>query len=519
MKNKLSIYLVKEEFTKENEYIKGNYPCDRLSDTKHLYSKMGQLRCPSWAGAFFGNDESYQEMFKTQTTSAVLSVKVTNRIFLLAFGFGRAMINPDAIVDDFGLKVTLGAIGPDDIRKVSLKAIGGNQKMSQEQMPSKSSIGDFSVDINRDLVDMISGVSIKPQISDGMISGRAMLSVTIDTDLENIEGYLSTLLSDYHSEGYKSNFGWIDNIKYIKDNTLIEKLDNLLETRINEDPSSIIAAVPEIIEWDKAKGFSFKSTRSKDIVDDISIDSIISSFNGDEITVQKLKSKMVYLQSSVDDQFSYRSWIIYKCLFAEIDYNHSHYCLNNGVWYKVNSDFVNEIENDYQNTCVCDIEFPDNHNEKEKIYNINFANSCDPYINMDCNLVIPRTGRSKVELCDTLTDKKELIHTKQGASSSLLSHLFNQGLISAELIKSDLQFCEKANEEIKKQFKEQQLTGNISDYLLHSDDKLTIIYAIIKSGNDDLPSLPLFGKIAFYNVKKQLGLMGCKVLIKHIKLA
>lgn len=52
----------------------------------------------------------------------------------------------------------------------------------------KSSIGDFSVDINRDLVDMISGVSIKPQISDGMISGRAMLSVTIDTDLENIEG-------------------------------------------------------------------------------------------------------------------------------------------------------------------------------------------------------------------------------------------------------------------------------------------------------------------------------------------
>ena len=138
MKNKLSIYLVKEEFTKENEYIKGNYPCDRLSDTKHLYSKMGQLRCPSWVGAFFGNDESYQEMFKTQTTSAVLSVKVTNRIFLFAFGFGRAMINPDAIVDDFGLKVTLGAIGPDDIRKVSLKAIGGNQKMSQEQMPSKA---------------------------------------------------------------------------------------------------------------------------------------------------------------------------------------------------------------------------------------------------------------------------------------------------------------------------------------------------------------------------------------------
>ena len=46
------------------------------------------------------------------------------------------------------------------------------------------------------------------------------------------------------------------------------------------------------------------------------------------------------------------------------------------------------------------------------------------------------------------------------------------------------------------------------------------IYTVRYSdSNDDLPSLPLFGKIAFYNVKKQLGLMGCKVLIKHIKLA
>ena len=81
---------------------------------------------------------------------------------------------------------------------------------------------------------------------------------------------------------------------------------------------------------------------------------------------------------------------------------------------------------------------------------------------MDCNLVIPRTGRSKVELCDTLTDKKELIHTKQGASSSLLSHLFNQGLISAELIKSDLQFCEKANEEIKKQLMGRKGIGKLA---------------------------------------------------------
>lgn len=301
MKNKLSIYLVKEEFTEENEYIKEDYPCDILSDIKSLYYKIGKSKCPGWVRSFFSDEEAYQEIFKTLTTSAVLSVKVDNRIFLLTFGFGRSMINLDTVVDDFGLKVTLGAIGPDDIRKVSIKAVGGNQKMGQEQMPIKSNINDFSVDQNRDLVDMISGVSVKPEIAEGMISGRAMLSVTVDTDLEHIEGYLSTLLTDYLSDGYKSNFSWIDNIKYIKNNALIEKLDEQLEMKINEDPHSIIASIPEIIEWDKAKGFSFKSAKSKDIVDDISIDNVVDHFDGDEITVQKLKSNYVYLQSSVDD--------------------------------------------------------------------------------------------------------------------------------------------------------------------------------------------------------------------------
>lgn len=184
----------------------------------------------------------------------------------------------------------------------------------------------------------------------------------------------------------------------------------------------------------------------------------------------------------------------------------------------MDSDFVSKIDKEYNNTCLCDIEFPNFAKEdKENEYNKAFAELHEPFINMDCNLIIPRKGMSNIELCDTLTDKKQLIHTKRGDSSALLSHLFNQGLVSAELIKSDSEFCQKANEEITNQFNEQELKGNIDDYLLHADDKLTVVFAIIKTGNGDYPSIPLFAKIAFHNVKRQLGLMGCNVLVKHIK--
>ena len=173
--------------------------------------------------------------------------------------------------------------------------------------------------------------------------------------------------------------------------------------------------------------------------------------------------------------------------------------------------------NGYYTTQLCEIEFPAHNNEKEGDYNKRFAQSIDPYMNMDCKVVSPRSDRSTIELCDTLTDKKELIHIKRGESSALLSHLFNQGLVSAELIKGDSQFCKKANAKITEMFKEQHLKGRLQDYLLESGDKLTIVYAIIKSGDEKHPPIPLFGKIAFSNVKKQLGLMGCQVKIKHIK--
>ena len=49
-------------------------------------------------------------------------------------------------------------------------------------------------------------------------------------------------------------------------------------------------------------------------------------------------------------------------------------------------------------------------------------------------------GRTAIEFCDMFGSCKTKIHVKKGATSSELSHLFQQGTVSAELLADDQLF-------------------------------------------------------------------------------
>ena len=53
-----------------------------------------------------------------------------------------------------------------------------------------------------------------------------------------------------------------------------------------------------------------------------------------------------------------------------------------------------------------------------------------------------------IEVCDILTSAKDLIHVKRKLNSSSLSHLFSQGLVSADLMLMSEEFRRKVRERI-----------------------------------------------------------------------
>jgi uncharacterized protein (TIGR04141 family) len=129
--------------------------------------------------------------------------------------------------------------------------------------------------------------------------------------------------------------------------------------------------------------------------------------------------------------------------------------------------------------------------------------------------VFPRGGvicelYSKIEFCDLLTNNKKIIHVKKYGGSSVLSHLFAQGMVSGELFIGDKKFREKVN----KGLPESHRIENTEDRPIASDYE--IIFAIISSLDKDL-DIPFFSKVNLRSAKRRLGAFGYKVSLQKIK--
>ncbi|QNO15238.1 TIGR04141 family sporadically distributed protein [Alkalicella caledoniensis] len=128
---------------------------------------------------------------------------------------------------------------------------------------------------------------------------------------------------------------------------------------------------------------------------------------------------------------------------------------------------------------------------------------------MDQKNIMHGGGRSSIELCDLISSSQELIHLKPYSGSSTLSHLFNQGVVSAELLVADKNFFKKANSKIREQEKGDKF--QISDAR-----KVKIVFGIISKDTDSLPKIPFFSKVAFRHAKSRLQAFGLDVSIKNI---
>jgi uncharacterized protein (TIGR04141 family) len=76
---------------------------------------------------------------------------------------------------------------------------------------------------------------------------------------------------------------------------------------------------------------------------------------------------------------------------------------------------------------------------------------CEPpseFLLLDQRLVYLGGRTSSVEICDRLATDGALIHAKRNHGSSELSHLFSQGLVSAELFVANPEFREKARQRV-----------------------------------------------------------------------
>ncbi len=510
--NKLTVYLIKPEFSALEDIVD---PTTRIQDIDGVGTFLfenSHTNIPNWVKGFFGSTLSEDLQIFTASARGMLIVPISlnNTIitFAVSFGVGRFLLKEGVAEERFGLKVVLNSTGEDGFRSIDKTTLGSVPKHSREQMSRDVAPSDFGIDIEQDLVGLVTARS-NDQDFGKIITGRDALNLSVKVDVSNIVDFLKHCYERYLSDDYKVNFSWIDQISEVRNKLKEEELFSAVVGRINNNQlDKIWMAVPEVINWADIRGFRYLRAKQADLEDDLGIERFLESLDGRQLTIDELKDAPIYVISAQNDDTIMR-WSAFRCVYAEIELEGKTYILNNGRWYEIASDFTQEVQRDFASVPDSTIALPDYISGDELEYNTTASGTLAGACCMDQKLINHGGGHNKIEFCDIFTNDKKIIHVKKYGGSSILSHLFAQGMVSGELFIGDEEFRRKLNVHLPRTHKLSNIRTrpNPSEY--------EVVYAIISKSTDPL-DIPFFSKVSLRNSAKRLKTLGYNVSKKKI---
>lgn len=512
-KQKVSIYLIKQGFTTDDVFDLNDQLVERkvLNDGSLVLTKVSKPHQPKWVDYFEGQVDNLTLLSSSASALHLVSVVMNNgleRLFAISFGYGYTLINKETIEERFGLKVALNQAVNGGLRKLRRTAVSGNARKTDEQMPLPSSVDAFEIDVERDLLEGVTVNGGDGLLATGSIAGSDSLSLSIDKTEQSICDFLKDVYAEYQLDSYKTKYAWVDRIAPVRSHSLQELLNDKAIRLINEHDQNIWLAVPDVLQWEAVAGFRIGNRH--DLVEDVRIDAVFPEDGDLPQSYEDLHAARISVVNQAGGTVV-NNWHGSECLYGEIEYQGNSYCANNGRWYRIDAGYKSSIESEYEKIPLYDERLPDYRaGEREGPYNQRVVEaSPDSKFLLDKKTVYYGGRSSQVELCDVLREDGSFIHVKRYSGSAALSHLFNQGYVSAKLIKADPDFRAAA----------QKIVDHVvlSDFNLGKDCVKRVVFAIISKYGGDRPEIPFFSKVALDAVRSQLAAMDIPVSITRIR--
>lgn len=502
-----TVYLLRDVVQQPADAIDGAPAVHEIFDgATRLGTLFVQRRPPShpkWTRLFDGHVPLAQ-LGLVQSTGALYVLEASGRHFAIAFGQGRHLLKPGITEDRFGLLVVLNSARVKELRSVDKRSFDTVDQNSRVQTSQNSAPAEFGIDVEKDL---IRGITASPADENlgRRFTGADALCVAVDADLKNLPVLLTRYLALFQSTEYQRNFDWVDNIKQIPRKSAIHAdLDAILINKLNDARANAgrvpgcWMALPDVIDWTRICRFRFGGGASLPTHTDIHLPGFVNSLkDDDDLTIDLLKKRVV---CAVDDSGDLvDKWQIYRCIHCEVDLNGGSYVFSGGHWFNVKKDFVKDVDDYFNSIPRYAGTFIEYEHDDEGAYNEALCASEPARLAlMDRKNISVGGIHDKVEFCDVYTIDRHLIHIKRYGGSSLLGHLFNQGLVSGNLLRDDKDFATKANMELPP-------THQLADPRTIPRDVAgyTIVFAIISESKDPL-TIPFFARVALRHAHRQL---------------
>lgn len=521
MTYRLAIYLMKDTYYAfnsclrlNNQYILNSYKLKpSLGVDGEVFIADTQERDSMWLNLLQQGVEEEIPKLVNSSNRAVLFMRLEDRIFACPFGYGSVLLNPSAIERNFGLKAAVNSLNEDKIRSIDKADLGELTIQTRVQSSMKTNKNYFNLDIIGDLLTSITGES-SDRLLGSTITGKDAVYINPRIEFADISHKIKTANKYYLSKKYLKNFGWIDNLRYEKDDVIIDNLNEaLLESLKKKDNTLIQLAPPNIMDWTKIEGISF--TPEGELQPDFDIQYFYNNVEDIEsFTIEKLKRYCLYIE---DGLYQNRSQLrLMKCLNYQIELGGFLYVRTLGKWYKIDKSFADQINHETQKIEKSQANYIDcQHDWNEEKYNKELADSDKDHVLFDRKLVRCESTKTNIEPCDVMTRKKEFIHVKPKNSSSTLSHLFAQGRVASIAFTSDESFRKGMRSIIKESGKFHQKAIPLRKV---NNSKYTVTFATITKGDTPMiEKLPFFSLVNLRQTAKFLFEHGFDVRVKKIK--
>jgi len=529
-----SIFLLKKGFDASNTLEDGHSLTEATSATRTpagstLYILDSDPK-PPWWKAYLGIQQELRQAFK----GALLFLPVGDRCFALTFGNVSHHMKDNAYEYDFGLLVTLNSLDPEKLKSADMVE-PGEARRKRTQVPISTELTYLDFDGNSEILKSLTGkVKGRYESIFKSVTGSTSLKVSLKIRPDQIKKLCKIFLKLYGMDQYKDDFPNIQNIVPIKDPDKIDQLDGNLLGALYERNPGLMLSVPDIVDYKDYTCcvFSGRAGGPSEIYPDISIEQFYDylgpGFDLSTIDIDKLRSFRLILTDA--DGSPGESYSIYRALIFETkvakDSNLYHLC--EGGWYKVEASYAQRLKDYLDNKCEDSDLCPYNHDKiesgkttySEEKYNAAVSEWNNRFICLDQTDISP-SGNTEVEPCDLYSitasnGRATLYHIKISTRSTQLSHLFNQGLNSLELISSDAQSKEKLKSLVRKNIRE----NDEQAFLAPIDaDNYKVVFAIITHKDKAALSanLPLFSQISLRRNMQRLDLMKAQSALTFVE--
>jgi uncharacterized protein (TIGR04141 family) len=372
----------------------------------------------------------------TESPGALAVIRLSGKTFVLTFGHAWAKLQEEWLEHSFGRRVALNSIDPGKLVEINLEQVFANWHLSRERAPRASSVNDFGVEFDRDLVASIEGLSSKKLFGKKL---RGATNLRLQVPFSQLRKVLDSAGRHFDSDDYKRRWPEVDNISPIDDLARITELEAEFDSELKAGVAQkrLVMFTPTYRHGTDAVvdsyifGRRIQSAVTRPYLMVESWQDYLKQ-KGLEETVENAKNTPIHLLD--DDTEEARKANAFQCFGYQLSHKEKEYVLSSGVWYEVTVNFLDKINSEVAAIPTPKLKLPDwNKGETEPEYNLR-CGQVPGFLSMDVKPVMMGGKQSKLEFCDTLhLQSKTLYFAKIASKSSGMSHLLEQTRRTEEL--------------------------------------------------------------------------------------